>query len=143
MSQAPEHHSLLVPHLIWRRGRPPGSPRIFRVLQTLTSSSHGPSPSRIPRKGLHAMLERFPLDGTAAPEMPPTLWSWASPSALCVFKKAHGRQQNLPSPPSWVGSTGVLGEEVSPLWGNLLGSSTLERRTSRGAVQLWSMSTAV
>ena len=89
------------------------------------------------------MLERFPLDGTAAPEMPPTLWSWASRSALCVLKKAQVGQKTLPSPPSWVGSTGVLGEEVSPLWGNLLGSSTLERRTSRGAVQLWSMSTAV
>ena len=89
------------------------------------------------------MLKRFPLDGTVAPEMPTTLWSWASPSALCVLKKAHGRKRNLPSPPSWVGSTGVLGEEACPLWGNLLGGKTLERRTSRGAVQLWSVSTAV
>lgn len=57
------------------------------------------------------MLKRFPLDGTAAPEMPTTLWSWASPSALCVLKKAHGSQKNLPNPPSSVVSTGVLGEE--------------------------------
>ena len=79
------------------------------------------------------MLKRFPLDGAAAPEGPATLWSWASPSALCVFRKAHGSQKNLPNPPSWDGSSGMLGEEVSRLWGALLGQKTMEKRRSRGA----------
>ena len=136
-SQAPEHHYLLLPHLLWWGGRPPGSPWIFGVLETLTSSRHRPSPGRIHRKGLHAMLKRFPLDGTVAPEMPTTLWSWASPSTLCMLKKPYGSQKNLPNPPSWVGSTGMLGEEVFPLWGTPLGSKPLRKRTSRGAVQLW------
>ena len=103
-SNASEPPYLLLPHLLWWGARQPGLPRILWVTQTFPSSPHRSSSVG---STTDAMLQKLPLDGT--------LELGLSLHPVCI-KKGPWWPKNLPNPPNYVSSSGVLGEEVcSPL----------------------------
>lgn len=82
------------------------------------------------------MLQKLLLDGTLVPEMPITLWSWASLSTLCVSKKAHGGQRTFQTLQTMLAPVKCWEKSCVLLWG-LLGSNNILKRTFRGALHLW------
>ena len=112
-SEAPEHHYLLLPHLLWWSARQPDLPTILWVTQTLHSSPHRSS-----------SVGSTGRDWCHAPKAPAWWHSCArnanhplelglSLHPLCI-KKGPWWPKNLPNPPNYVSSNGVLGEEVCP-----------------------------
>lgn len=73
------------------------------------------------------MLQKLLPDGTLAPEMPVTLWSWASLSTLCVSKKAHGGQRTFQTLQTMLAPVECWEKRCVLLWDLLLGGNNTEK----------------